>query len=217
MWSLYCEDMLYDTVAELPVEIDGYDFRRQKRDTSSGFTRATTVVSLQGNGKTGNGEDVTDDTHAHDALQQTSEEFPLAGTFTIDEFSKQVSELDLFLGTEPGQKVFRHYRQWAFESAALDLALKQADATLAERVDRDYRPVRFVVSTRLSEPPTGDPSSIGSTAIRRWSSNSTRQPTGPRTSFLRSPTPAPSPSSTSKDSTTGRPSISQRIPTCTGG
>ena len=40
------------------------------------------------------------------------------------------------------------YRRWAFESAALDLALRQNDLSLGAAVKRDYHPVRFVVSTR---------------------------------------------------------------------
>jgi hypothetical protein len=40
------------------------------------------------------------------------------------------------------------YRRWAFESAALDLALRQAGLSLGGVLDREYRPVRFVVSTR---------------------------------------------------------------------
>jgi hypothetical protein len=42
----------------------------------------------------------------------------------------------------------RDYRRWAFESAALDLALRQRGTSLAGAVEREYRPVRFVVSTR---------------------------------------------------------------------
>lgn len=67
-----------------------------------------------------------------------------------------MSEIDLFHGTEPNQSIFHNHRQWAFESAALDLALKQSDTNLADCLGRTYDPVRFVVSTRLEEPPTGD-------------------------------------------------------------
>ena len=42
----------------------------------------------------------------------------------------------------------RDYRRWAFESALLDLALRQAGSTLGEVVGREPAPVRFVVSTR---------------------------------------------------------------------
>jgi L-alanine-DL-glutamate epimerase-like enolase superfamily enzyme len=40
------------------------------------------------------------------------------------------------------------YRRWAFESAALDLALQQAGISLGQAVGREPAPVRFVVSTR---------------------------------------------------------------------
>lgn len=148
--------MLYETVEDLTVSIDDYGLSRRERETSSGFTRVTTIVSLHGSGETGKGEDVTYDGEAHDTLHESLVEFPVVGEYTIDEFSEQLSECDLFLGTEPGQPIFRNYRQWAFESAALDLALKQAGTNLADHLDRTYSPVRFVVSTRLEDPPTGD-------------------------------------------------------------
>ncbi|WP_227379123.1 hypothetical protein [Haladaptatus halobius] len=148
--------MLYEQVGNLELHIDGSDLEPHERDTSSGFTRATTIVSLHGNGETGQGEDVTYDNEDHTTLQESSVEFPLTGEYTLDEFSAQLSEIDFFLGDEPGQSIFRNYRQWAFESAALDLALKQADTNLADQLDQEYDPVRFVVSTRLDDPPTGD-------------------------------------------------------------
>lgn len=40
----------------------------------------------------------------------------------------------------------RSYRRWALEAAALDLALRQAGASLGEALGRAVRPVRFVVS-----------------------------------------------------------------------
>jgi hypothetical protein len=42
----------------------------------------------------------------------------------------------------------RDYRRWAFESAALDLALRQNETSLGQALGREHRPVRFVVSTR---------------------------------------------------------------------
>jgi hypothetical protein len=147
--------MFYDHLADLPLRIDGYGFERRERDTSSDFRRRTTVVSLHGDGETGRGEDVTYESEDHDTFEGNPE-FPLTGSYTVDEFSAHVGEIDLFAGAEPSQPVFRNYRRWAVESAALDLALKQADTTLAARLDRAYDPVRFVASTRLGEPPTPD-------------------------------------------------------------
>jgi L-alanine-DL-glutamate epimerase-like enolase superfamily enzyme len=52
---------------------------------------------------------------------------------------------------------FREYRRWAVESAAADLALRQAGTSLAEALGRTAEPIRFVVSLRLGEPPSLEP------------------------------------------------------------
>jgi hypothetical protein len=46
------------------------------------------------------------------------------------------------------------HRRWAYERAALDLVLRQGGMTLAEVVGRAPRPVTFVVSPGLGDPPT---------------------------------------------------------------
>ena len=56
---------------------------------------------------------------------------------------------DLFPASPPERDVSREYRRWAFESAALDLALRQAGTNLAAAVGREPRPVNFVNSMRL--------------------------------------------------------------------
>ena len=75
----------------------------------------------------------------------------LAGTYTIDEFSKRLEETELFPSGPPVRDTSRDYRRWAFESAALDLALVQAGRSLPQVLDRTPRPVTFVVSMRLGE------------------------------------------------------------------
>jgi hypothetical protein len=148
--------MLYDRLVGLDLRIDSWETEVLQRETSSGFTRTTTVVSLHGAGKTGRGEDVIYDSDPHHKLGESESDFEVTGSYSFGGFSEHLADIDLFSGEEPGSSVFRNYRRWAFESAALDLALKQPGTTLAERLDREYAPVRFVVSTRLNEPPTGD-------------------------------------------------------------
>ena len=53
-------------------------------------------------------------------------------------------------------KASHDYRRWAFESAALDLALRQAGRSLAQAVGREPRPVTFVSSRRLVDPQSAD-------------------------------------------------------------
>lgn len=141
----------YDALRDLDVVVEEVSFERRARDTSSGFTRVTTTIELTGDGVTGRGEDVTYETDHHDALQDHGP-WTLGGEYTIDEFSATLDDRDLF-PDDPERAVFRNYRRWGVESAALDLALRQADTTLGDLLDRDARDPYFVVSTSLTDDP----------------------------------------------------------------
>jgi hypothetical protein len=158
---------LYDSLADLSLEAEGFDLETREMDTSGGFTRTTTVVTLQGPGATGRGEDVTYETDDHEALWDAHDagalDWGLAGSYTLDSFSAHLDGVDLF-PEPPTQETFRHYRRWAVESAALDLALRQADTDLATALDRNYDPVRFVASTRLDIEKGGSESDDGEEA-----------------------------------------------------
>jgi hypothetical protein len=148
----------YDAIAALPLEIDSYELERREEPVSSGFTRVTTVIRLRGAGEEGVGEDVTYTGAEHDAFQErfAPPGLPVAASWeSFDAYSRAVGELDLFLA-EPEYPVARAYRRWGLESAALDLALRQAGRSLANVTGREPRPVTFVVSKRLPEPPTLD-------------------------------------------------------------
>jgi L-alanine-DL-glutamate epimerase-like enolase superfamily enzyme len=144
---------LYDTLSDLPVRIEGYALEGRERRISDEFTRLTTVVRLHGGGEEGLGEDVTYDPDAQARQQAAGPVLPLAGDWTLDTFSRHLAALELFGGIPPMMPAFLRYRRWAFESAAADLALRQAGRSLAEVLGREPRPVAFVVSLRLGEPP----------------------------------------------------------------
>ncbi|MDQ6916041.1 MAG: hypothetical protein M3155_09575 [Actinomycetota bacterium] len=146
----------FDLLADLPVTVDGYALERLELKVSDEFTRISTVVRLRGGGEEGVGEDVTYDAPDQEALQAAGPVQPLAGQRSLGEFCDLVAELDLF-PEEPRREVSRRYRRWAFDSAALDLALRQAGQPLHAALDREARPVTFVVSLRLGEPPTLEP------------------------------------------------------------
>jgi L-alanine-DL-glutamate epimerase-like enolase superfamily enzyme len=146
----------YDRIAELPIEVSSYELSGLERDVSSDFTRLTTVVRMRGGGEEGVGEDVTYDALDHVALQDAGAVHDLTGASTIGELCELLESLDLF-PSPPVRDVSRLYRTWAFESTALDLALRQAGTTLADHLGREARPLTFVVSLRLGEPPTIDP------------------------------------------------------------
>jgi L-alanine-DL-glutamate epimerase-like enolase superfamily enzyme len=143
-------------LAGLPVRIDSYSLHGLQAQVSSEFERKSTVIRLIGAGEEGLGEDVTYDAVDHDILQAAGPTLPLAGSWTLASLADRLAALDLF--PEPPQReVSRRYRIWAFESAALDLALRQAGANLCEALEREPQPVRFVVSLRLGEPPSMEP------------------------------------------------------------
>ena len=138
----------YERIADLPLEIDGYALEGLSKTVSSGFERRTTVVHLQGGGEEGLGEDVTYDADNQIDQQVHGPVLPLAGGWTVASFSAHLGELDTFPAGPPKMPVFPNYRRWAFESAALDLALRQAGRSLADAVGSEPQPLTFVVSTR---------------------------------------------------------------------
>jgi hypothetical protein len=131
---------LWDRVRHLPLHIDGYYLEPLEREVAREFTLRRTVVVLHGRGEEGRGEEVDYDPRTQQAFQADEGTLPFAGEHTLESFSL----------LQAGQT---EYRRWAFESAALDLALRQGGLSLADAVEREARPLRFVVSTRTASVP----------------------------------------------------------------
>ena len=148
--------MLYSKLAELQLEIEDYALEPLSLRTPIGWTRHSTVVRLRGGDFEGVGEDVTYEAPNQIEFQEQGPVLPLAGRYTFDEFSHRLDELELFPDDPiaPGSVLFR---RWAFESAALDLALRQANTSLQAVLGREPRPVSFAVSLGLGDPPTLQP------------------------------------------------------------
>jgi hypothetical protein len=146
----------FDQLAEIPLEVDGYRLEGLHAEVSSGFERVCTVVRIHGGGHDGVGEDVVYDAVDHEAFQAAGAVLPLGGRWTLGDFCAHVESLDLF-PVAPQREVSRLYRLWAFHSAALDLALRQAGRSLEQAVGRPAQPMRYVVSVRLGEPPSLEP------------------------------------------------------------
>ncbi len=144
---------LHDHIRDLPLALDDYTLDGLEHVVSAEFTRKTTVIHLRGGGEEGVGEDVTYDGGLQDEQQERGPVLPLAGEWTIDTFAAHLATLPLF-PEEPERHAFLDHRRWAFESAALDLALRQAGVSLGDAVGRAPRPVTFVASGGLGDPPT---------------------------------------------------------------
>lgn len=142
---------MFARLADLPLEIESYDFERLR-----GGERETSLLRLHGRGERGVGEDIMPSAEDHDAFEAL--EFPLAGSWTLASFLDSLSSFDQWGGVEPEFGDFaRPFRNWVFESAALDLALRQAELSLPEALGRSVgEPVRFVNSFGLGETPSCD-------------------------------------------------------------
>jgi hypothetical protein len=128
---------------QLPVEVEATELERLEVQLGE-WTRATTVVRLLGGGHEGVGEDVT----YQPELQDDPPRPEVVGSWTLASFSARLDGFDFFGAQNPLDAAARDYRRWAWESAALDLALRQSGQTLADAIHRRPRPVTYVVSTR---------------------------------------------------------------------
>jgi hypothetical protein len=146
----------FDALAGLPLEVDGYSLEALRAQVSSGFERLSTVVHLRGAELEGVGEDVVYDAPDQIALQEAGPVHDLSGRYALGEFCELIDSLDLF-PVPPQRDVSVLYRRWTFHSAALDLALRQGGQPLHEVLGRAAKPLTFVVSLRLGEPPSLEP------------------------------------------------------------
>jgi L-alanine-DL-glutamate epimerase-like enolase superfamily enzyme len=126
----------YSLIADLPVVVDSYGLEGLEQAVSSEFVRRTTVVHLHGAGEEGVGEDVIYDADDQLRFQAAGPVLDVAGEHTLDSLSARFDGMP-------------DYRRWGFESAALDLALRQGGLSLHAALGRELRPVTFVVSTAL--------------------------------------------------------------------
>jgi hypothetical protein len=150
------ESSLWTRLSALPVVVESCEFERRAATLAHGFARVTTVIHLQGAGAEGLGEDVSPYETEDDTLHVLAPDLPLTGEWTLGALCERLADTDQW-PVAPRWDLARRWRHWAFESAALDLALNQAARALHEVVGRTPRPVRFVNSLGLGDPPTFDP------------------------------------------------------------
>ncbi len=147
---------IWERPSALPLVVESYELERLSAQMAYGFERVTTRIRLIGGGAEGLGEDVSPYEDEDDTLHVIGPVLPLAGEWTLGSFCEHLAELDQW-PVPPQWDMKRWWRNWAFESAALDLALNQAGRALHEVVGREPRPLRFVNSLGLGDPPSFDP------------------------------------------------------------
>ena len=136
--------------------IEACEYERLHAVLAYEFERVTTHVRLVGAGADGLGEDVSVFREDGTALHETRPALPLEGEWTLAGFCEHLATLELW-PEPPEWEVALRFRSWAFESAALDLALRQAGRSLHEALGLEPRPVRFVNSLGLGEEPSIEP------------------------------------------------------------
>jgi L-alanine-DL-glutamate epimerase-like enolase superfamily enzyme len=149
-------DSLWPRLAGLPLVVEACEYDRLHAVLANEFERVTTHVRLAGAGADGLGEDVSVFREDGTALHETRPSLPLAGEWTLAGFCEHLATLELW-PEPPEYDMALRLRNWAFESAALDLALRQAGRPLHDVLGLEPRAVRFVNSLGLGEEPSIEP------------------------------------------------------------
>ncbi len=149
-------ESLWPRLAGLALVIETCEYERLHAAFPDEFERVTTHVRLRGAGTDGLGEDVSAYLEDGTTLHETQPSLPLEGEWTLAGFCEHLATLKLW-PQPPEWDGAVHLRHWAFESAALDLALRQAGHPLHEVLGLEPQPVRFVNSLGLGEAPSIEP------------------------------------------------------------
>jgi L-alanine-DL-glutamate epimerase-like enolase superfamily enzyme len=154
---------LADALARLVVDIDAVDCAVGAVAVPSypGGPRPTSTVTLAGRGKRGRGEHVGWSVEAHEGFARRATELP-RGRRTV---GAVVAEL--------ASGVSEPYDRAALEAAAIDLALRQAGATLGDLAGVTPRPIRYVVSFACCADPAAEARRHGDVELKvdadpRW-------------------------------------------------
>jgi hypothetical protein len=140
---------LWPRVAGLPLVVEGCDFETLAPGPEfAEDAHSTRLVRLSGAGEEGLSEDIT-------LFMGAPPELPLAGEWTLATFADHLAGLEQW-PEAPEWDMARRWRNWGYEAAALDLALRQAGMALHDALSLDPRPVTFVNSLGLGDPPSVD-------------------------------------------------------------
>jgi hypothetical protein len=151
-------DTHWERVGALEFEIEDTGCERLSAPGGPGPAgerdRITALLALHGGGHTGLAEEIgLMEPADYDTFAELARSLPLAGRWTMASFAAHIRTLPLF--AEPPQwELMRNFRTWGFESAALDLALRQAATSLPELLGLTPRPVTYVNSLGLGDPPS---------------------------------------------------------------
>ena len=147
---------MWDAVAELPLVIEAVTYDTLRPGDGFGEAHDSRLVRFAGDGADGLAEDIT-------LFMGTGPDLSLAGSWTLASFCAHLQTLEQWPDEPPEWEPARRWRNWAYESAALDLALTQAARPLHDVLERTPEPIVYVNALGLGEPASAD------TILRRLS------------------------------------------------
>ncbi len=144
---------LWTAIKDLPIAVESSSYAELLPAGPVGMEEfSTTLLRLGGRGEEGHGEQIG---MADMQAELRGSDHDLTGSGTLAEYLAHVASIDMW-PRPPEYKTAVNWRRWTFESAALDLALRQADTSLPEVLGREARPLTFVTSFGLGDPPDID-------------------------------------------------------------
>jgi hypothetical protein len=140
------------------LEVEGYTLDVLKGDVEpvDGFEPANVLVTLRGGGFEGAGEDPAPVAEQRDSYLAAGSYLGLAGSWTLGSFAEHLKTVDQWRAYPAEWEMALRWRNWSYESAALDLALQQAGEPLHAVLGIEPRPLTFVNSLGLGDPPSAD-------------------------------------------------------------
>ena len=149
-------EWLWSRLAGLALIVEGCEYDRLHAMFAYEFERVSTQLRLVGAGTDGLGEDVSVFREDGAALHETRPSLPLEGRVDASELLRPPRRARAVAGAS-GVGRSATLSHWAFESAALDLALRQAGPSLHDVLGLTPQPVRFVNSLGLGKEPSIEP------------------------------------------------------------
>ena len=146
-------------VRDLPVEVERISTSQLSLPGS--WPRVTTLVQLHGDGAVGTGEDIAYSGDTQAALPAAFAPLDVAGSWTIGSLSTHLDAQQVGAPKDPHMDDKPGFHRWAVESAALDLALRQAGTDLATLLGETWHPVTVSLSMGLGDPASTD-------LLERW-------------------------------------------------
>jgi L-alanine-DL-glutamate epimerase-like enolase superfamily enzyme len=137
---------LWPRIADLELAVERVGYDRLEPGPGFGDAHTNRLVRLSGGGAEGLSEDIT-------LFMGDPPALALAGEWTLASFCDHLHGLEQWPDGPPEWAMATRWRNWAYESAALDLALQQAGQPLHEVLGLTPLPVTYVNSLGLGDPP----------------------------------------------------------------